>query len=79
MLTDAELDRHLDAVLRAAGSALRHYTLHKSREDMRAAMRRVVAAAQGACAYPDCACPFDAPADPTWCARGLPRAAKPGT
>lgn len=26
------------------------------------------------CAYPDCNCPFDAPADPDWCARGLPHA-----
>ena len=24
------------------------------------------------CNYPDCKCPFDAPADPNWCARGLP-------
>jgi hypothetical protein len=23
------------------------------------------------CSYPDCDCPFDAPADPAWCARGL--------
>lgn len=26
------------------------------------------------CTYPDCKCPFDAPADPSWCAKGLPRA-----
>lgn len=25
------------------------------------------------CTYPDCNCPFDAPADPNWCARGLPK------
>lgn len=24
------------------------------------------------CSYPDCNCPFDAPGDPNWCARGLP-------
>ena len=24
------------------------------------------------CSYPHCNCPFDAPADPNWCARGLP-------
>ena len=24
------------------------------------------------CNYPSCNCPFDAPADPNWCARGLP-------
>lgn len=29
------------------------------------------------CTYPDCNCPFDAPADPNWCARGLPKV-KPG-
>ena len=23
------------------------------------------------CNYPECNCPFDAPADPNWCARGL--------
>lgn len=38
-IPDDELDRHLDAVLRAAGSALRHYTMQKSLDDMRAAMR----------------------------------------
>lgn len=25
------------------------------------------------CNYPDCSCPFDAPADPNWCARGYPK------
>lgn len=25
------------------------------------------------CSYPDCNCPFDAPPDPEWCARGLPK------
>jgi hypothetical protein len=24
------------------------------------------------CTYPACNCPFDAPADPNWCARGYP-------
>jgi hypothetical protein len=24
------------------------------------------------CNYPDCNCPFDAPDDPNWCARGWP-------
>lgn len=28
--------------------------------------------AQTTCFYPDCRCPLDAPADPDWCARGLP-------
>lgn len=26
------------------------------------------------CTYPICNCPFDAPTDPNWCARGLPKA-----
>jgi hypothetical protein len=25
------------------------------------------------CTYPSCLCPFDAPADPAWCALGLPK------
>lgn len=37
--TDAEIDKHLDAVLRAAGSALRHYSVQKTKDDMRLAMR----------------------------------------
>lgn len=28
----------------------------------------------GCCDYPNCRCPFDAPADPNWCAKGLPHA-----
>lgn len=40
-----EIDQHLDAVLRAAGSALRHYSMQKSLDDMRAAMRAAMAAA----------------------------------
>lgn len=34
-----ELDVHLDAVLRASGSSLRNYSMHKPLEEMRAAMR----------------------------------------
>lgn len=41
------VDHRLDEVLRAAGSALRHYTMHKSREDMRAAMRRAMGVVEG--------------------------------
>lgn len=37
--TPEQIEQHLDAVLRAAGSALRHYTLPKSREDLASAMR----------------------------------------
>lgn len=28
------------------------------------------------CTYPDCHCPFDAPSDPAWCAKGLPQASR---
>ena len=45
---DELVDLHLDAVLRAAGSALRHYTMPKSLADMRAAMREAMAAAPAA-------------------------------
>ena len=38
-LSDALVDSHLDAVLRASGSALRHYSMEKSLTDMRKAMR----------------------------------------
>lgn len=30
-------------------------------------------AVKSTCNYPDCNCPLDAPADPNWCARGLPK------
>lgn len=42
-LTDDLIDKHLDAVLRASGSALRHYSMQKTRDDMRAAMHAFVA------------------------------------
>lgn len=38
----AAIDTHLDAVLRAAGSSLRHYTMQKSLDDMREAMRKAI-------------------------------------
>ena len=37
-----KLDAHLDKVLRAAGSALRHYSLPKSKKDMRAALQAAI-------------------------------------
>jgi len=37
-----KIDQHLNAVLRAAGSALRHYSLPKSLDDMRAAMKAAI-------------------------------------
>lgn len=42
--TDAAVDAQLDAILRASGSALRHYSMHKTISDMRAALRSAVAA-----------------------------------
>jgi len=30
----------------------------------------------GCCDYPRCWCPLNAPADPNWCAKGLPHAPK---
>ena len=41
-MNQQKLDQHLDAVLRAAGSALRHYSLPKSLDDMRAAMKAAI-------------------------------------
>lgn len=40
--SEAEIDRHLDAVLKASGSALRNYSMHKTKENMRAAMREAI-------------------------------------
>ena len=41
-MNQQKLDQHIDALLRAAGSALRHYTMQKSLDDMRAAMKAAV-------------------------------------
>lgn len=50
----AFVDRHLDAVLRAAGSGLRYYSLPKSLDQMRAAMvtalRQAAESERAACA-----------------------------
>lgn len=43
-LTDAQIDALLEPVLRASGSSLRHYSLHKPRADMRTALRAALAA-----------------------------------
>lgn len=40
--TTEQIDTHLDAILRAAGSGLRHYTMQKALDDMRAAMRKAI-------------------------------------
>lgn len=42
------VDKHLDAVLRASGSALRYYTMQKPLDEMRAAMRAAMAPAAAA-------------------------------
>lgn len=36
------IDKALDDVLRAAGSGLKHYSMQKTKDDMRAAMRRAI-------------------------------------
>lgn len=41
---DAFIDRHLDTVLRAAGSGLRYYSMQKTLDDMREAMRNAMEA-----------------------------------
>ena len=43
--TDLFLDRHLDLILRASGSALKHYSMQKTKDDMRVALRSAVEAA----------------------------------
>jgi len=40
-LTDEEIDFHLDKILRAAGTALKHYSMQKTKDDMRQALREV--------------------------------------
>lgn len=45
MLNDEQINHHLDAILRASGSALRHYTMQGTLDAMRSAMRDAVEAA----------------------------------
>ena len=45
-MTPEELDTHLDAILRASGSALRHYSMQKTKDDMRAALKAALEASQ---------------------------------
>ena len=42
MTPEQRIDAALDSVLKASGSALRHYTMPKSLADMREAMRKVM-------------------------------------
>lgn len=44
-LSDAAVDRHVDAVLRAGGSALRHYSMDSTIQGMRSAMRKALSEA----------------------------------
>lgn len=39
----SDIDKHLDAVLRASGSALRYFSMPKTIDDMRGAMRAAIA------------------------------------
>lgn len=41
-LTNEDLDLHLDRILRAAGSALKHYTMAKWKDDMRSALLNAI-------------------------------------
>lgn len=41
-LTDDRCDQIADAILRAAGSGIHHYTMHKTREAIRAAVREAL-------------------------------------
>jgi len=42
MTPEQRIDAALDSVLKASGSALRHYTMPRSLADMREAMRKVI-------------------------------------
>jgi len=46
-LDDSFLDYHLNLILIASDSALRHYSMHKTKEDMRIALRETIKAAWG--------------------------------
>lgn len=39
---EQRIDEALDSVLRASGSALRHYTMQSTLDDMRKAMRKIM-------------------------------------
>lgn len=44
-LSAGQIDEHLDAILRASGSALRHYSMEKTMTDMRTAVKGLANAA----------------------------------
>ncbi len=41
-LSDQELENMIEQILRAGGSSLRHYTMQKTHDDLKSAMRRVL-------------------------------------
>lgn len=41
-MTDEKIDFHLDKILRAAGTALKHYSMQKTKDDMRQALREAL-------------------------------------
>lgn len=45
MNADERIDAALDSVLKASGSALKHYTMPSTLRDMREAMRKIMGAA----------------------------------
>jgi D-alanyl-D-alanine dipeptidase len=42
-MIDDRLDVHLDNILKASGSALKHYSMQKIKDDMRQALRQAIA------------------------------------
>ena len=45
-----ELDQHLDNILKASGSGLKNYSMQKSLDDMRNALKAALAVEREACA-----------------------------
>ena len=41
-LPDAEINKHLDTILRASGSALRYFSTQQTIDNMRLALRRAI-------------------------------------
>ena len=42
MTPEQRIDANIEAILKAAGTSFRHYTMAKSRDDMRDAMRKIM-------------------------------------
>lgn len=57
----------------ACGRAEVVWTRLREEELQRRERRAAADVGVNACTYPRCSCPFDAPADPAWCAKGLPK------